>query len=267
MSPSDETRGWIRQVASRTPEFDDVARAKLRSIDTLLRAQTGDYDQAREALEWSLGVFRRDAMPFQAAVTLMTLSAVHFGIDRDVARATTTLEESIRLFASVGHDWGVARTEIMLATMLASIGDIEASERHLHRSLEHARLIENEPQIARALSLLAMLAHGRKPSDAAAPLLREAGAIVVKGRYRTEAAYCLGAIAAGFLAQGEVARAAEAAAVSESVRRALGLAPAPILAQIVADASRVAATAPDIRPAQPDSVFDYVSRALELTPA
>lgn len=266
---SDQTRGWIREVASRNPDFDDVMRAKLRSIDTLLRVQAGDYDGAREALEWSLEVFRRNAMPFFAAVTLMVLSAVYFTTNNDLARATTILEESIRLFESVAHDWGVARTEIMLATMLASNADIEGAERHLRWSLDHSRLIENEPQIARALSLLAMLARGRKASDEVTPLLREAGEIVVKGRYRTEATFCLGALAGVFLEQGDAARAAEAAAVSESVRRILGMPPAPILERVVAEASRASTAALGITrsAAPPDSVFDYVSRALAQTPA
>ena len=266
---SDQTRSWIRAVASRRPDFDDVMRAKLQSIDTLLRVQAGDYDGAREALEWSLEVFRRNAMPFFAAVTLMVLAAVHFTVDRDLARATTTLEESIRLFESVGHDWGVARTEIMLATMLASATDLEGAERHLRRSLDHSRLIENEPQIARALSLLAMLARGRKPSSEVTPLLREAGEIVVKGRYRTEATFCLGAIAGVYLEQGDAARAAEAAAVSESVRRSLGIPPAPILERVVAEASRASETPLTVKrgTAQPDSVFDYVARTLAQTPA
>jgi predicted ATPase len=263
---SDEPRDWMRRVTARNPKFDGVMRAKLLSIDALLRVQAGDYGGAREALEWSLSVFRSNALPFQAAVTLMVLSDVHFGIDHDPARAVATLEESTRLFESVDHEWGVARTEIMLATMLWSAGDHEDAERHLRRSLDHSRQIENEPQIARALSLLAMLAKGRSPSGSAMPLLREAGEIVARGRYRTEATFFLAATAGALLERGDAQGAAETISMSESVRDGLGVRFAPILDEFVDSVSSVAARATSNAgraDPQPHSVFDYVTEVLE----
>jgi predicted ATPase len=262
---SDEPRGWTRELMTRHPGFDDVLRAKLQSIDALLRVQAGDFEGALEALEWSLTVFRANAIPFQAAVTLMVLSQLHFTVDHDSAHAVETLNESIRLFESVNHDWGVARTEIMLATMLWSTGDIESAERHLHRSLAHSRPIENEPQIARALSLLAMLARGRSPNEVLRPLLREAGEIVMKGRYRTEAALWLGSMAGFLLESGDAAGAAASAALSESVRRSLGVPIAPVLEKFIAGVANAAAnisSGAEQSVRRPDSVFDHVSEAL-----
>ena len=211
-------------------------------------------------------MFRANAIPFQAAVTLMVLSQLHFSVDHDSARARETLNESIRLFESVNHDWGVARTEIMLATMLWSAGDFEGAERHLHRSLAHSRPIENEPQIARALALLAMLARGRSPSKELKPLLKEAGEIVVRGRYRTEASLWLGATAGVLLDRGDVAEAAATAALSESVRRSLGVSLAPVLEKFIAGVSNAAASISsraEQSVTRPDSVFDHVSGMLE----
>jgi predicted ATPase len=262
---SDEPRGWMREAMARNPDFDEVMRAKLLSIDALLRAQAGDTAGARDALEWSLDVFRANAIPFQAAVSLMVLSTVHFSMDHDPARAVSTLEQSIRLFESVNHDWGVARTETMLATMLWSAGDLEGAERHLHRSLDHARLIENGPQIARALSLLAMLAKGRKPPDTATPLLREAGEIVATGRYRMEATFFLTATAGMLLERGDTQGAGETVSVAESVRRDLGVSFAPVVDEFAATVSNAAAgteTAATQGIARPGSVFDHVSRVL-----
>jgi predicted ATPase len=262
---SDEPRSWTRQLTTRRPGLDDVMRAKLLSIDALLRVQAGDFEGALDALEWSLTVFRANAIPFQAAVTLMVRSQLHFSVDHDPVRALETLNESIRLFESVNHDWGVARAEIMLATMLWSTGDVEGAERHLHRSLAHSRPIDNEPQIARALSLLAMLPRDRGVSGDPKPLLREAGEIVLRGRYRTEAALWLGSIAGVLLDSGDAAGAATTAALSESVRRSLGVPLAPVLEDLIAGVSNAAAnTSPRTERSVTrfDSVFDHVSGML-----
>ena len=50
---SDEPRSWTRQVITRKSDLDDVMRAKLLSIDALLRVQGGDFEGALEALESS----------------------------------------------------------------------------------------------------------------------------------------------------------------------------------------------------------------------
>lgn len=152
----------------------------------------------------------------------------------------------------------------MLATMLWSVDDLAGAERHLRRSLEHARRIENEPQIARALSLLAMLATGRSPPDSATSLLREAGEIVARGRYRTEATFFLAATAGALLERGDAQGAAETVSMCESVRRDLGMQFAPILGEFVASVSSAAArTAMGQIEASPHSVFAHVSGVLE----
>jgi predicted ATPase len=270
---SDETRGWMSQVRERKPEFDDVMRAKLRSIDTLLRVQAGDYAGAADALTWSLEVFRANEMAFYAAVTLMVLSELQFSIDDDPSRAIATLEESIRLFESVDHAWGVARTEIMLAVILWTEGDSDGAERHLNRSLEHSRLIDNDPQIARALSLLAMIAGEREGPGERVTFLREAGEIVVRGRYQTEAIFCLDALAGALAREGETASAVEVYETSEALRERLGLPAAAAIERHLTEVSEAAASGEEGGPSRElmtfthrESLFDYISDVLQRVP-
>lgn len=268
---SDETRAWIQQVGERNPDFDDVMRAKLRSIDALLRVQVGDHTGARDALEWSLSVFQANDMSFHAAVTMMVLSDFYIATDGDVSHPVAVLEESIRMFQSVGHDWGVARTEIMLARVLWATGDDEGAERHLNLSLGHSRLIENEPQIARALSMLAMVGASRRPATQLTLWLHEAGEIVVRGRYRAEATFCLDALAGALADKGFAEAAQEAIAVSEALRHSLGLPSPHPVKQRASEISKSAGSsghqqlsrAASLR--QRDSVFDYISRILQDT--
>jgi hypothetical protein len=138
----------------------------------------------------------------------------------------------MQLFASVNHDWGVARTLIRMSLLHWMDGKTEAARNCLKDSLVHSRRIANEPQIARALSLLAMLGSSADSSDS---LLRDAAEIVVRGRYRTEAATCLEAFALSSHQAGRKADAYKAASLSNRLRDQLQLPrPPPLIGALSA---------------------------------
>jgi ATP/maltotriose-dependent transcriptional regulator MalT len=134
----------------------------------------------------------------------------------------------------------------------------------LERSLTHSRLIENEPQIARALALRSMLTRGRGANQEPMKFLSEAGEIVARGQYRTEAMFCLSACAGLLLDGGEADEAANAASVAQNVRQELGLVLDPVIEQFLSQVSNGAATSP-AQAQGPASVFTYLSQVLERT--
>jgi predicted ATPase len=84
---SQEPGEWLREVIERNPDFDDLMRAKLVSLDALFRAQAGDFTGAADSLNWSLSEFRRHGLDFYCAVTLMVLAGVYYSQDGDTPRA------------------------------------------------------------------------------------------------------------------------------------------------------------------------------------
>ena len=219
----DEPESWMDAVLAAGRPLDDVSAAKLRSLRALVSIMRGSYEGTRDALEWSLGVFRPRDMSFEAAVALKELANVHFVLDGNSEAATADLEESIRLFELVDHEWGVALTETMLGTVLCVSGRLDEAEAHHQRSLDWSRGIENDPLAAQALQQIAMarILEGRV-DDAIGPL-EDATRMTSRARYQTGAAYCLDAVAAIALARGDAELAAGAVAMADATRTRLGI--------------------------------------------
>lgn len=228
-----EPESWLDAVAAAGRPLDPVTTAKLRSLRTLLRLFRGECADVHEPLESSLATFRAHGMDFEAAVTLKELAFVRFMLDGDSDAALALLGEAVRLFDGVGHDWGVALSETMRGTVLAAQAAWERSARHHRRALERARRIDNEPLVAQALQQLGMVQALRGDAVAAVPLLEEAAALLRRGRYRTDATYCLDALAAVALVRGDPDTAARAIAAAAAGRRRLGTAVWPTVQALV----------------------------------
>jgi hypothetical protein len=257
---SAEPRDWIRETVAAKPALDTVTEARLRLMDAQSRTATGDFDGADEALASIYDVFIERDLHLEAAVTLMVWSEVHLHLRNDTAAAEAALQQSMQLFASVGHDWGIALTQIEMSLLHWMNGKIEAARDCLKASLVHSRRIENEPQIARALSLLAMLGSGADDSDIL--LLRDAAEIVVRGRYRTEAATCLEALALSSHQAGRQAEAYKAASLSDRLRDQLQLPrPTPLIGAL--SAAGLLTPRPDsIAKPLTDTTFSFLSEML-----
>jgi predicted ATPase len=228
-----EPQAWTSEIIASKPMLDTVTEARLRLIVTQFRVNTGDFDGADAALASIHDVFTADHFPLERAVILMVWSDVHLHLRNDLPAAREMLRKSMQLFESMGHDWGIARTQIMMSLLYWMDGQTEAAKDWLKESLVRSRRIENEPQIAHALSLLAMLGSSADNSDIL--LLRDAAKIVVRGRYRSEAAACLEALALSRQRAGRKAEADKAASLSERIRHQLQLhRPRPIIGALSA---------------------------------
>jgi predicted ATPase len=255
---SAEPRIWIRQTVAATPTLDEVTEARLRAIHAVFRTASGDFTDADEGLASAHELFVEQELHLEAAVTLMVLSQIHLHVRNDFAAAEAALQKSMQLFAAVEHDWGVARTQIMASLLHWAAGNTQAARDCLQVSLVHARRIENEPQIARALCLLAMLESGADERDKS--LLHEAAEIVVRGRYRTEAAACLEAFALSSRRAGREAEAYNAAALANRLRDQLQIPrPPPLIGAL--SAAGLLNPHPESMP-HVDGPFAFLSEAL-----
>jgi predicted ATPase len=220
----EEPESWMARVAAADPALDEVTRAKLDSLQTLVRIGRGDYTDAGRLLRGALAVFESHDMSFEAAVTWKEIANVWYFADNDVDGTIEALETSSRLFAVVGHDWGVALSETMLGTVLAVGGNLERGEAHHRIALEHARRIDNEPLMAQALHQLAIIRLFAGSRLEACDLVDEAAQLLRRGRYQAHAAQCLDAVAAIAFDEGDPRTAARALAGAEATRRRLGVA-------------------------------------------
>lgn len=217
-----EPAGWLQQVADARRPLGEVPTAKLRSLLTLMRIHQGEYGGAQQPLESSLAVFRAEGMDFETAVTLKELAWVRYLLGKDNAEAIAALQEASRLFAGIGHDWGIALTETQLGSVLSATGDTTGAEAHFQRSLAHSQRIDNWPLIGQAMQHLAVLRIMGGRHGEAVPLLERATGLLRQGRHQTEATSCLDALGAVALAHGQYSAAARAVAVADAVRRRLG---------------------------------------------
>jgi hypothetical protein len=218
-----EPESWMERVMEAGRPLGDLSKAKLRSLLTLMRIFRGEYTGARESLESSLGVFLAHGMDFEAAVALKELVWVRYVLDEDARAAITSLEESSRLFDRIGHDWGVALSELQLGSVLTASKDLEKARARFQLSLERSRRIDNWPLIAQALQHLGLLCILQGRDGDAVVLLEEAAGLLRRGRHRTETTSCLDALGAVALARGDAKTAARAVMVAQATRQRLGV--------------------------------------------
>ena len=257
---SEEPRGWIATVVAREPAFDPVMLAKLRSIHALFEVAIGRTDGVAASIDSAIPILLENGLSLEAAVSHLVRSELLVARG-DLGGARQALAHSIELFQSVEHDWGVARTKILMSLLRWTEGDTAGAMQALEESLVHSRRIENEPQIARALSLLSVLTQISGAPVEAPALLRQAASIVVRGRYLTEAACCLEAIATSLHAAGRTEEAERAARLAAAAREHLGIATPRPVAVIVAGFSRPAEPLDGF---QPDAIFAAIDRTLPM---
>ncbi|HXF86763.1 MAG TPA: DUF4062 domain-containing protein [Xanthobacteraceae bacterium] len=255
-----EPQSWVKDIIAARPALDSVTEVRLRLIDTQFRAGIGNYDDADATLAAAYEVFTRQALGLETAVTLMVWSEVHLHLRKDIDAARAALQQSMQAFAAMNHDWGAARTLIMMSLIHWMGGNCEAARECLKQSLVHSRKIENEPQIARALSLLAMLGPPADTSDLV--LLRDAAEIVVRGQYRTEAAVCLEALALSKHLAGRKAEAYKAVSLSSRLRDQLRIPRPPPLANALSAAGLLMPHSDAGTGLPTDTTFAFLAEAL-----
>jgi predicted ATPase len=255
-----EPQSWVKDIIAARPALDPVTEVRLRLIDTQFRAGIGNFDGADAALAAAYEVFTLHALGLETAVTLMVWSEVHLNLRKDLDAARAALQKSMQAFAAMSHDWGAARTLIMMSLIHWMEGKREAAQECLKQSLVHSRKIENEPQIARAFSLLVMLGARADTGDIA--LLRDAAEIVVRGQYRTEAAVCLEALALSNHLAGRKAEAHKAVSLSNRLRDQLQIPRPPPLTSALSAAGLLIPHSDSSAAPAADTTFAFLSEAL-----
>lgn len=273
----DVPSGWITAVAEAAPQLDPVTEAKLRSMHALMRIHRGTYEDVLADLEEPLAVFGEHGMVFESAVALHQLGFVRYRLLGDTTSAVEALRESSTRFAALGHQWGVALVEAMLASVLAAEGDLAGAEASAVRSLASAREIENQQQIVQALHQLAVVRLLAQRELDALEVLVEAASVLLRERLRTDATYCLDALAVIALAASQLATATRAAEAARAERARIGVAPWPsleaafgrVLGEVRADADEPAPAGTDATGAEVDvfEVLEATLAALDRAPA
>lgn len=267
----DEPDSWLREVATKRRALPAVLDAKLRSLYALTRIHHGDYRDVEASLVEPLEVFRDQGMHFEVAVTLHQLGFVRFALDHDVEGSVDALEESIELFDSIGHDWGIGLAETMLGSVFAATGDFDVAEQHYQRARRRAEKIDCDPQMVQTLVQLGLVYVRADRYDDAFAVLSESLDLLRRGYYRTDGSCCLDAAAALALRRGRVEEAADAVIMARATRSRLGVAPWPTVQAFIDDVERAVADEVGIdavtelsRSDAADDLFDTLERTLSV---
>lgn len=245
----DEPRGWLRTLRDQPANaVDDEVQTALLQVGLVIVGDPPSDPDPGDLLMAAGRVFDEHGLPLEAAVSCHHLGLHHWQAG-DAAAAVAALTTSSRRYAAIDHDWGVATVELTLGAVRAAAGDAATALDHHRTALDHARRIDNRPQVAQALQGIALV-HARKGSvDAAVAALREAVGIVVADRSVTGATSCLDALSAVALDRGDPELAARCIGAAQAVRRRLAV------PQWTAAADAAAPTMAAVRAALPAGRF------------
>lgn len=213
----EEPRRRLLRVAEMAGGLAETEQAMLDVALVMVGESPGGQEPIR-LLEAATQVFDRDGPPLEAAVSRHYLALYHWGAGRHV-QAIDVLEEASRGYAALDHDWGVANVQMTLGAVHVVGHRFESAAAHYRLSVQHSRRIDNRPQIAQALQGLALLSGLQGQVSQASDLLAEAAGLVVEDQSVTGATYCLEALAAIRLQQGDAAEAVRLVAVARGTRR------------------------------------------------
>jgi hypothetical protein len=235
----------------------------LDAVHAGIRLLRGDHTDVHRMLEKPLQVFRREGLDFEAAVTLHHLGFVRFSQDHDLPGALAALRESVSLFASLGHDWGVSLAEAKQGSVLATMGAFDEARSHLAVALVHARRIASEPQEVQALVQLSLVQVADGDWDAAAGTLRSTSVLLRRGRYLTDTAMSLDAAAAVALHAQRPEPAGRAVTASAATRDRLHVTPWPTWSDFVTSVHARAGGVPGNLDESTPEPFDVLDAVLD----
>jgi predicted ATPase len=213
----EEPRRRLLRLAEMASGLAETEQAML-DVGLVMVGESPGRQEPVRVLEGATQVFDRHGPPLEAAVSRHYLALHHWGASRHV-QAIEVLEEASRGYVALEHDWGAANVQMTLGTIDVVGHRFESAEAHYRLSLQHSRRIDNRPQIAQALQGLALLSGLQGRVSQASDLLAEAGGLVMEDKSVTGATYCLEALAAIRLQQGDAMEAVRLIAVARSTRR------------------------------------------------
>jgi predicted ATPase len=217
----DEPRQWLARLEEARSALDEAGHALL-DVALVVAGTPPTGQDPTAVLEAATVVTDRHGLALESAVSQHHLG-VHQWRAGDPEVATTTLQGASQRYLALDHDWGVATVELTLGAVRSTLGGCEAPREHYRRALDHARRIDNRPQVAQALQGLGLVDALDGDLPAARASLREAVALVLEDESKTGASYCLEALAALAAARSDLPAAVRLLASARSTRQRLAI--------------------------------------------
>jgi predicted ATPase len=161
--------GWNESLAIYERLDDDAGRATIDhrlSISALLR---GDLDTARERVERSYEIHRRNAYAFGLAETRGTLGAI-VREEGDATSARELLHESADFAREANVPWWESGARAELACLSLDAGLVDEGEEHARAALAIADMLRDRPSRIFGVGILAMVAAERGDGERAGRL-------------------------------------------------------------------------------------------------
>ncbi len=233
-------------LADRVASLESASRLEAQAAGILLwcrgtiRLSVGDHDEARDLLHRVVDDAR--AREDELLLAQALFSAALLTTEDDGTGPRPLLEESSRLFARNGDQWGHALALVPLGELELLAGRPELAEAAHTEALAAAQAVDDDHMRATVLDQLAADALLRGDSERAAELLCQSAAIHLSMRDSDGIANCLDAFCALALFQGRPPQAARYLAAAERVRAVAGVVVWPFL-QPLRDQLEAAVTA------------------------
>jgi predicted ATPase len=222
-----EGRRWMQRAMEGIDTLDQRGTARLHFLVGGTAYEQGDYETARSSMTAALEGFRAtgDQREQGSALTMLGATLPHFGEDDEAA---ALLHEAIALLEANDEDWSLAFA-LNALTALVARQDLDAAVATAAEALHTAERIDSLALIANALMQLGYLSVLRGDIRRARRLLERSATISLELQFREALSFCLDALGAVALREGDPARAAAALAGSEALRESIGAHVWPLL--------------------------------------
>lgn len=222
-----EARRWIQRALQGMDVLNQRGRARLQFLAGGTAYEQGDYETARSSMTAALEGFRAtgDQREQGSALTMLGATLPHFGADDEAA---ALLHEAIALLEANDEAWSLAFA-LNTLTALVARQDLDAAVATAAEALHTAERIDSQALMATALMQLGYLALLRSEVRRARRLLERSATISLELQFRESLSFCLDALAAVALREGDPARAATSLAGGEALRESIGAHVWPLL--------------------------------------
>ena len=222
----DEGAAWLESALRYAEQATTPTRARALHGAGKLARERGEYEQATELTQASLGLFRELGDRAGTALALNTLANVA-GDCGAYPGAQSLYEESLALRREIGDQSGEALALHNLASVQRALGRLAHAEALCRESLALYRTLGDDWGEAIGLLTLAHIACQQGDSEEAEAMARRSLELRRALGARQGVAWCLDILAEVAVARGDLERAARLYGAVDSMRQAIGFARAP----------------------------------------
>ena len=222
-----ESRRWIDAAMKDLDSLDERGQARLHFLRGSTGYEQGDYETARGCLTTALAGFRAtgDRREQGSAMTMLGATMPHFGLDDD---AEEMLNDAIALLREINEPWSLSFA-LNTLTALVAREDLDRATIIAAEALDVAQRIDSQALVSQALMQLGYMSLLRGDVVKARPPLEQSARLSLELRFREALSYCLDALAAVALREGDPGRAAVVLGGTEAIRQSIGTHVWPLL--------------------------------------